>query len=68
MSLHNDALEHHGTTEWAEGTQHRSDQFSLPQIQADRLNYAYKTIENCLIEKFDSKKIIWSFLGLLNMW
>lgn len=58
MSLHNDALGHHGTSEWAKGTQHRSDHFSQPQIQADRLNYACKTIENCLIEKLNSKKII----------
>lgn len=68
MSLHNDALEHPGTSEWAKATQHPSDQFSQPQIQADGLNYACKPIENCLIEQFDSRKMIsnaWLFLGLV---
>lgn len=68
MSSHNDALEHHGTSEWAKGTQHRSDQFSQPQIQADSLNYAWKTIEDSLIEKHDLKKIIsndaWLIFGI----
>lgn len=69
MSSHNDALGHHGTTEWATGTQHRSDQFSQPQIQADWLNYACKTTENSLIEKCNPQKFIsnnawWVFLGL----
>lgn len=51
MKSHKDALVHHGTGEWAWGTQHRTNQFSQLKIQASGLNYACKWIVDSLIER-----------------
>lgn len=56
MKSHKDALVHHATSEWARGTQYRTNQFSQLQIRASGLNYACKRSVDSLIE---GNMIIW---------